>query len=309
MRLIHNIFLTMEEILINFIIHLKHYIVDLAPVLIVGFLLSGIFYELLPENIVKKYLVKKNFFTLFSIIVIGMILPICCIGSLPIAVGFRQKGVKLGNILAFLVATPATSISSILVTVKFFGPVFTIYLCVSVIVLGFVIGIIGNLIDKSKEDEINQPETSAIDFLSQFLPKKTFVQKVKSVLWYSFIYLPKEIGLEILIGLLLASLISSLEVIKFFVENFLYGIYGYLFSVIFGVLMYICSTASVPLVYALNQQGLAIGPSLVLLILGPLTSYATLLVVRKEFGSKILSIYLAIIILFSLLSGYISSLI
>jgi uncharacterized membrane protein YraQ (UPF0718 family) len=98
-------------------------------------------------------------------------------------------------------------------------------------------------------------------------------------------------------------------VFKIFVEKFLSGVYGYLFSVIFGIFMYICSTASVPLVYALSQQGLSIGPSLVLLILGPLTSYATILVVRKEFGDKILFFYLATIIVFSLISGYILELI
>jgi len=295
--------------IIEFLTYLKHYINDVAIVLIIGFLLSGIFYEFIPQSIVKKYLVKKNFFTLLSIILIGMILPICCIGSLPMAIGFRQKGVKLGNVLAFLVATPATSITAVLLTLKFFGVYFTIYLCVSVLILGFIIGILGNIFDKKEEGLNNASNTTGIDFLTQFLPKKTFFEKVKSVLYYSFVYLPKEIGLEILIGLLLASFISSLNILKIFVENYLADVYGYLFSVIFGVLIYICSTASVPLVYALNQQGLSIGPSLVLLILGPLTNYATLLVVRKEFGNKVLIFYLTTIIIFSVISGYVLELI
>ena len=295
--------------IIEFLTYLKHYINDVAIVLIIGFLLSGIFYEFIPQSIVKKYLVKKNFFTLLSIILIGMILPICCIGSLPMAIGFRQKGVKLGNVLAFLVATPATSITAVLLTLKFFGIYFTIYLCLSVLILGFIIGILGNIFDKKEEGLNNASNTTGIDFLTQFLPKKTFFEKVKSVLYYSFVYLPKEIGLEILIGLLLASFISSLNILKIFVENYLADVYGYLFSVIFGVLIYICSTASVPLVYALNQQGLSIGPSLVLLILGPLTNYATLLVVRKEFGNKVLIFYLTTIIIFSVISGYVLELI
>jgi uncharacterized membrane protein YraQ (UPF0718 family) len=294
---------------LNFVIHLKNYISEIIIILPIGFLLSGIFYEFIPQSIVKKYLVKKNFFTLLSIILIGMILPICCIGSLPMAVGFRQKGVKLGNVLAFLVATPATSITAVLLTLKFFGVYFTIYLCVSVLILGFVIGILGNIFDKKEEGLNNASNPTGIDFLTQFLPKKTFFEKVKSAVYYAFVYLPKEIGLEILIGLLLASFISSLNIFKIFVENYLSGVYGYLFSVIFGVLMYICSTASVPLVYALNQQGLSIGSSLVLLILGPLTSYATLLVVRKEFGNKVLIFYLTTIVIFSVISGYVLELI
>ncbi len=294
--------------LLNFLLHFKHYLVELFPVLVVGFLLSGIFYELIPESLVRKYLLKSNFFTLFIIILLGMTLPICCIGSLPMAVGFRQKGVRLGNILAFLVATPATSISSVLITLKFFGVKFTLFLCLSVIILGFLMGVIGNLAEKAKDEDVKEEYSSVVDFLSQYIPKKTFKERIYSVLKYAFVYLPREIGGEILVGLVLASFVSSLGIVKIFIENFLYGIYGYIFAVIFGVLMYICSTASVPLVYALNMQGLNIGASLALLILGPLTSYATLLVVRKEFGIKILSVYLVVIILFSLFSGYIFSL-
>lgn len=292
----------MAEFLYNFFSNLRHYIAEIIPILVLGFLLSGIFYELVPQKVVKKYLVKKNFSTLVVVVLIGMILPICCIGSLPLAVGFRQKGVRLGNILAFLVATPATSISAILMTLRFFGVEFTLYLCLSVVILSIVVGLIGNYLDKRSDDNTeNSP--SAIDFLEQFIPKKTFVQRISSILYYAFVFLPKEIGIEILIGLSLASLVNSFSIIKVFVENFLYGVYGYIFSVIFGVLMYICSTASVPLVYVLYKQGLQIGPSLVLLILGPLTSYATLLIIKKEFGSKILSLYLITIILFSVLSG------
>lgn len=291
----------------NFLFNLKNYFIEILPVLLFGFLLSGIFYELVPQNLVKKYLVKKNFFTLFSIITIGMLLPICCIGSLPIAIGFKQKGVKLGNILAFLVATPSTSVSSILITMKFFGPIFTIYLCISVIILGFIIGVVGNLIDKQRSEDFATDQQDISNFLSQYIPKKNFKQKIFSALKYAFFYLPKEIGLEIFFGLVLAAMISSLGVVRIFVENFLGGVYGYLFSVIFGVLMYICATASVPLVYALHTQGLQLGPSLVLLILGPLTSYATLLVVNKTFGIKVLFVYLLVIISFSLLSGVILS--
>ncbi len=291
----------------TFFWHFKHYLIEILPVLFIGFLLSGIFYELVPESIVQKYLRKNNFFSLFIIIIIGMILPICCIGCLPMAIGFKQKGVRLGNVLAFLVATPATSVSSVLMTLKFFGFWFTLYLCLSVILLGLLIGMIGNLIELHKDQNFQQ-QVSSTEFFLQFVPNKTLKQKILSILKYAFVYLPKEIGVEILIGLLLASLISSLNIVKFFVENFLVGIYGYIFSTIFGVLMYICSTASVPLVYALNDQGLGLGPSLVLLILGPLTSYATLMVVTKKFGTKIVVVYLTTTILFSVLSGYIFSL-
>ena len=74
-------------------------------------------------------------------------------------------------------------------------------------------------------------------------------------------------------------------------------------------MMYICTTASVPLVHALISQGMNIGAGMVLLIVGPVTSWGTILVLRKEFGSKVLLTYLAVISLSALALGYCFSII
>ena len=66
----------------------------------------------------------------------------------------------------------------------------------------------------------------------------------------------------------------------------------------------ICSTASVPLVHAFISQGMNIGAGLVLLLVGPITSYGTILVVRKEFGTKVLLVYISMICILSLTAGY-----
>ena len=74
-------------------------------------------------------------------------------------------------------------------------------------------------------------------------------------------------------------------------------------------MMYICSTASVPLVHAFVSQGMNIGAGMVLLIVGPVTSWGTILVLRKEFGGKTLLIYLMLISTMALALGYFFSII
>jgi hypothetical protein len=120
--------------------------------------------------------------------------------------------------------------------------------------------------------------------------------------------MPKEIGLETLAGLALAALVSTVAPVGIWIKKYLYGIYGYLFAVIFGLIMYMCATMSVPLVYALVNQGLNIGAGLTLLLIGPITSYGTILVIRKGFGNKILLVYLSVICSLSLILGYLFSL-
>jgi hypothetical protein len=115
--------------------------------------------------------------------------------------------------------------------------------------------------------------------------------------------LPKEIGIEIAVGIALAAAVETVMPIQRLVENYLKGWSGYLFSVVFGILTYLCSTASVPLVDSLMRQGLQAGAGMTLLLIGPVTSFGTMLVLRKQFGVKVLVAYLAFLVVSAVLLG------
>ncbi|MEO0099930.1 MAG: permease [candidate division WOR-3 bacterium] len=291
-----------------FLFNLKQYGLEIIPSLLLGFLLSGIIYELIPQNLVNKYLGEKDFWTLLRVSLIGIILPLCCFGSLPVAVGFKKKGMPLGSILAFLVTTPATSISSILITYQLLGLKFTIYLCLSVILMGIIIGVIGNLLKVEKkiggENDLCPMCEEKASYLLRMHHQTGFKKKLISILTYSFIDLPKEIGLELIIGIILAVIVATVSPIGILIKKYLSGPYSYPFAIIFGLLMYICATASVPLVAVFLYQGLNIGAGMVLLMTGPITSYGTMLLIKKEFGLKVFIIYISLVALLSLIFGY-----
>jgi uncharacterized membrane protein YraQ (UPF0718 family) len=133
--------------------------------------------------------------------------------------------------------------------------------------------------------------------------------RVKHVFKYAFVDMVKEIGPELLLGLALAALVAAVAPVGEFVGAHFGGGLGYLFSLGFGLIMYICSTASVPLVHAFVSQGMNIGAGMVLLLVGPITSWGTMLVLRKEFGRRILAVYLGGICVMSLTLGFCFSLI
>jgi len=286
-----------------FLMILYHYFVEVIPAVLIGFLLSGMIYELIPTGWVDRYLGKKGIAPVLSATVVGALLPICCWGSLPVAVSFYKKGARLGPVLAFLIATPATSVSALLVTYKLLGLNFTVYVFLGVVLMGVISGLVGNalkfkprFVEKEtcphcdEETPIGEPHTHG----------RSPGEVIAAALKYSFWEMPKELGIEILIGLILAAVVASVFPIGFFIKHYLSGWLGYVFSVIFGLVMYICSTASVPLVDAFVRQGLSIGAGMVLLLIGPITSYGTILVLRKEFGTKILLVYLALVVFLSL---------
>jgi len=69
--------------------------------------------------------------------------------------------------------------------------------------------------------------------------------------------------------------------------------------------MYTCATGSIPLALALVAKGITPGAALVLLMAGPATSIASMLVVGKAFGRRTLFAYLASIAFGALFFGVI----
>ncbi|MCG2675673.1 permease [bacterium] len=309
--------------MIHFLIILKNYIVELLPVLAIGFFLSGIIHEFLPTAWVERHLGGRGIRPIIYATISGALLPLCCFGALPVAVSFYKKGARLGPVLAFLVATPATSATAFLVTYRLLGLNFTLFLSLSVILIGLTLGLMGNLFRLSpaphslhREDPVcgtHHPGSSHCretfgkepqKYVGESRHRKGVRERVRSAFKFGFWDLLKEIGPELALGLVLAALIMVVTPVGRLIENYLSGGFGYLFALPFGLAIYICSTASVPLVHAFLTQGMNIGAGLVLLIVGPVTSFGTILVVKKEFGTRILFLYLLVICALSLILGY-----
>ena len=293
----------------DFLFHLRHYLIEIVPALALGFFLSGLAHEFIPQKWVDRNLGQPGFRPIFMSTLVGTLLPICCWGSLPVAVGFYKKGARLGPVLAFLVATPATSVSALVVTYFILGVKFAVFIFFAVIAMGVIMGIVGNMLVYTRktgvqEDVCPHCSNGAVGTCAH---KKDFVFRLKSVLKYAFVVMPKELGRETLIGILLAAFVASYAPLGELIHRYLFGWFGYLFSLIFGLLTYICSTSTVPLTDALIKQGLSSGAGMVLMLAGPVTSFGTILVLRKEFGGKILFIYLALLSIMSVLLGILYS--
>ena len=336
--------------IIQFFIVFKDYLIEVLPFLVIGFFLSGLIHEFVPTGLVERHLGGRGIKPILYSTLAGTVLPICCLGSLPVAVSLHQKGARLGPVLAFLVATPATSISALLVCYALLGIKFTVFIFLAVILMGLVMGAIGNLIkfepkstSNSLQDvklakdpvcgmDVNTEkgltteyegksyyfcsphcqaafEKEADRYAIEGKAARNIKRRLASALRFGFVDMVKEIGPELLLGLVLAALVATIAPIGKFVGRYLGGGLGYLFSLVFGLLMYICSTASVPLVHAFLSQGMNIGAGMVLLLVGPITSWGTILVLRKEFGAKTLLAYLAVVSIMALALGWCFSMI
>lgn len=328
--------------MVEFFIVFKDYLIAVLPFLAIGFFLSGLIHEFVPSQWVERHLGGRGMRSIAKASLVGTVLPICCFGSLPLAVSLYQKGARLGPVLAFLVTTPATSVSALLVCYALLGAKFTVFIFFAVIAVGLIMGLIGNrLKPRGPASQNRQPVRDPVCGMNvesgkaikteysggtyyfccprcqqafengpeEYLVAQAtnITHRMRHVVRYAFVDMVKELGPELLLGLALAALVASVTPVGRLVGDYLGGGFGYMFSIIFGLLVYICSTASVPLVDAFLSQGLNVGAGMALLLVGPVTSWGTILVLRKEFGGKTLLTYLSVISTLALAFGYLFS--
>ncbi len=205
----------------------------------------------------------------------------------------HKRGASKGATTAFLLSTPQTGVDSLFVTYSLLGPVFTIVRPIIALITGIIGGSVVDLLD-------HQPKK---DFQLDREQHQSHGGYFKLGFRHAFIVLPKDIGTEMLIGLVIASLISVALPDNFFADKIGTGIGSMLFMMLVGIPLYVCATASVPIAAALITKGLSPGAALVFLITGPESNAAAITTIWKVLGHRTAIIYLLTVIVCALASG------
>jgi len=265
---------------------------EMAPYLILGFLIAGILHVYLPPNKLKKYLGGSGIRSSINAAIFGIPLPLCSCGVIPTGVSLYKNGASKGSSVSFLISTPQTGIDSILVTYSMLGLPFALIRPVIAFITGVFGGWFTNRTTKGEAEKIPDLNEMSVD-KSQGL---SFGQKMQKLWNYAFVEFLNDISKWLLIGLLLAALLSVILPGDFFTT---YVTNEYLeigLLLVASIPMYVCATASVPIAAVLIAKGLSPGAALVFLMAGPATNVATIMVIGKSMGRKTLISYLIAII-------------
>lgn len=263
---------------------------EMAPYLLLGFLLAGVLHVFVPRQIYSRYLSKNDFCSVLLSALFGIPLPLCSCGVIPTAASMRKEGASKAATVSFLISTPQTGVDSIAATASLLGGPFAIIRPVVAFATALFGGMLTALFDK-KEDGGIAPEQQC----GPALPTGFFA-KCREALKYGFVDMIGDIGKNLVIGLLVAGAISVLLPDDFFSMFADRPFLNMLIVLVVSVPMYLCATGSVPIAAALMLKGLSPGAALVLLMAGPATNMASIMVVGKVLGRRTLIIYLASII-------------
>lgn len=272
---------------------------SMSPYLLLGFTLAGVMHAFVSRAMYSRYLSGNDFRSVLSAAILGIPLPLCSCGVIPTAMSLRKDGASKGATISFLIATPQTGVDSIIATYSLMGLPFALlrpFVALATALLG---GTLANNIGKNDG-------TAKTEFAEQgccAVEKKTFVQKIKSAAGYAYIEMMQDIGRWLLLGLVVAGLITVFVPDSFFSLFADRPLASMLMVLLFAIPMYLCATGSIPIAVALMLKGLSPGTALVLLMAGPAVNVASLLVIGKVMGRKSLFTYLFSIVGCAILFG------
>jgi len=276
-----------------FILELWGLTKDMSPYLLLGFLIAGVLSVVISPASVQKNLGGKGLFPIVKASLFGIPLPLCSCGVIPVATSLYKHGANRSATTSFLISTPQTGVDSILVTYSLLGPIFAIFRPIAALLAGILGGLAVEIADYGSESNV-KPSTQVID------NDKSFFRKIYE---YGFISLPQDIGKPLILGIVVAAMISMIVPVDFFASYFGNGFMGLIIMMFAGIPIYVCATASVPIALSLMSIGLSPGAAFVFLMTGPATNAATISTVWKILGKKTTFIYLSAVSGSSLVAG------
>jgi uncharacterized membrane protein YraQ (UPF0718 family) len=113
---------------------------DIAPWFLLGLLLAGVITTLIPSELMTKHL-GGGLSAMLIMLAVGIPLYICATASTPIAAALILKGVSPGAALVFLLAGPATNVTSLTVLFGLLGKRATAIYLASIAVVSVACGL------------------------------------------------------------------------------------------------------------------------------------------------------------------------
>jgi hypothetical protein len=273
---------------------------EMAPYLLFGFLVAGLLSILISRKTVERNLGGGGFVSVLKAALFGVPLPLCSCGVIPVAASLRKSGASRSATVSFLLSTPQTGVDSIFVTYSLLGPVFAVFRPIAALITGLLGGSLTQWLSGNGSDEELEP----ISCKNDCYPEGGVKGKLIDAFNYGFVALPQDIGKALVIGLIIAALMSLALPDDFFAGLLGVGILPMLVMMLGGIPIYVCATASVPIAAALIAKGISPGAALVFLMTGPATNAAAISTIWKILGRRTAFIYLFTVAGSALAAGF-----
>lgn len=296
-----------------------------APYIVLGLLLGGLIKTGLNAATIRRHLGGSGVKPIFKAALLGVPLPLCSCGVLPVGAALRKEGASRGATAAFLIATPESGVDSITISYALLDPILTVVRPLAAFVTALAAGVGMVFLDRKEKPRAFKevPEACSCSSCHEPLREETGAcceahqhhhchshhesseqknhpsatlslgRRLREGLRYATGELWGHLAFPFAVGVFLSGLLGALLPEKFLEQWLGGGLHSMLLMLLLGVPMYICATSSTPLAAAFILKGVSPGAALVFLLAGPATNISALPVLTRILGKKGLLIYLA----------------
>ena len=317
--------------------------------LVPAFFIAGAIAVFISQTSVLKYFgpQAKKLLSYSVASVSGTILAVCSCTVLPLFGGIYKRGAGIGPAIAFLYSGPAINVLAIVYTARILGFDLGLARAIGAVAFAAGIGLIMATIYRKEESLkdsaafdalMADPESKKwwqqITFFAvlvgilvsaaskNWIATGVLLVALAFILWRWFtrselgIWMKETLRFVRLIvpwllgGVFIAGIITTF-VPQHVVSTWVGGnsLFANFIASFVGALMYFATLTEVPIVSAFMDLGMGKGPTLALLLAGPALSLPNMLVIRSIMGTKKTLTYIALVVIFATITGYIFGLI
>lgn len=233
--------------------------------------------------------------------ILGIASPLCMYGTIPIAASFSKSGIKDDWLAAFMMSSILLNPQLIIYSAAL-GQVALVVRIASCSLCGIAAGLLVRIFYRKKVffnfDGFEEPKSRDTD-------PNIFLRFVKN-LGRNI----KATGLYFLFGIVLSAVFQ-----RYMSQDMMTDIFGgneawgVLMAATIGVPLYACGGGTIPLLQAWLVDGMSMGSAAAFMLTGPSTKITNLGAVKIVLGMKRFILYIAFVMIFSLVTGLVVNLI
>ena len=272
---------------------------QILPYFAVGIVLGSIISVFVKDKIHGLFRTlgskKLGFLGIIAASILGIASPLCMYGTIPLAASFSKSGIRDDWLAAFMMSSILLNPQLIIYSTALGVTALAIRIG-SCFLCGIAAGVLIRVFYKDKPffnfSGFEEPK-------SRDIHPNLFIRLLKNI-WRNI----KATGLWFLVGVALSAIfqryVPAELISKLFGENEGFGV---LMAATIGVPLYACGGGTIPLLIQWLADGMSMGSAAAFMITGPATKITNLGAVKIVLGIKRFLLYLAFVMLFSLVTG------
>lgn len=271
--------------------------------IIVGIIFIGLIGTIPREFIIALLGDKNGVGGIIRATCAGVLLDLCSHGILMVGTKLYEKGASVGQVMAFLIASPWNSISLTLILWALVGFKWMMIFLLASMLIGIISGLIFEHLVKIKILPDNPNRIDLPDGFDIFKEAKsaftrfrltprwlisTLIQGIKD---------SRMVVRWIFLGVILASLIRTFVATDQFQTYFGPTIIGLGLTLVVATIIEVCSEGTLPIAADLLTRANAPGNSFTFLMAGVATDYTEIMVLKEATGRWIIPLFLPLVTL------------